>query len=240
MRAWGKGAAARPGRPGIVLAGLLAFCMAATVVIATPKAAAGWWVEVTADEVNLRAEPGEWAEPVGRAWAGEWVEVIDGPVADGWYRVQAGDRGGWAAGQFLAIEGSAVGGVAWGERWVDVNRSTQTVTLFEGETPVASYWGAMGGDGSADGFFATAVGTHYVYDKTEGLNWTDFGGGWITHWVGFDPNRANGFHSYLKDENGWPVPGGDGPTGGCVALDPAAAEHVYWFASIGTRVEVHW
>ena len=106
--------------------------------------------------------------------------------------------------------------------------------------PVASFWGAMSGDGSADGFFATAVGTYYVYEKTEGLSWTDYGGGFITHWVGFDSSRANGFHSFLLDENGWAVPGGDGPTGGCVALGAGMAEQLYWFVDYGTRVEVHW
>lgn len=241
MHVGGKGAAAARRRPRIVLAGLLALGMALALVAATPQAArADWWVGVTADELNLRAEPGAWAEVVGQVWGGEWVEVLDGPAADGWYRVQAGDRAGWAEAGFLAINGAGGGEAAGGERWVDVDRSAQTVTFFEGETVVATYWGAIGSDGSADGFFATAVGTHYVYEMTEGLVWTDYGGGWIRHWVGFDPGRLNGFHSYLLDENGWPVPGGDGPTGGCVALEPGAAEHLFWFVSVGTRVEVHW
>ena len=258
MRFWGKGtaASARPSR--VMLAGLLALGVTAVVALlaATPVVArADWWVEVATDELNLRSEPGAWGEIVGQVWGGEWVDVLDGPSDGNWYWVQSGDRAGWADGSYLALDGApawdgvtattatwegAGGPAAWGERWVSVDRSDQLVTLYEGETPVATYWGAMGSDGSADGFFATAVGTHYVYDKTEGLNWTDYGGGFITHWAGFDPNRANGFHSYLKDENGWPVPGGDGPTGGCVALEPGAAEHLYWFVSIGTRVEVHW
>ncbi len=215
------------------------------------SASAGWGAMVTADQLNLRAEPGTWAEVLANVWGGEWVEVQDGPTADGWYWVAVDGRSGWADGAFLSADGTvapAAGGESgmlswqgdWAERWVDVNRSSQTVTMFEGETPVGSYWAAMGADGSADGFFATAVGSWSVYEMTEGLSWTDYGGGFITNWAGFDPNRLNGFHSFLLDENGWPVPGGDGPTGGCVALDPGAAAHLFSFVGIGTRVEVHW
>jgi hypothetical protein len=59
-------------------------------------------------------------------------------------------------------------------------------------------------------------------------------------WVGFDPSRVNGFHSFSMDENGNVIKGGDGPTGGCVALEPSAAAALYDFADYGMRVEVHW
>jgi hypothetical protein len=105
---------------------------------------------------------------------------------------------------------------------------------------VATYWAVMGSDPSDDGFFATAVGTYYVYEKIGGLSWTDWGGAWVGDWVGFDPARLNGFHTYLMDTDGQLLPGGDGPTGGCVALEPAAADQLFAFVSVGTRVEVHW
>lgn len=216
-----------------------------------PSAAAGWWAAVTADELNLRAEPGTWSAVLATVWGGEWVEVQDGPTADGWCWVAVDGRAGWADGAFLSADGAvepAYGGESgmlsweggWAERWVDVDRSSQTVTMFEGDSPVGSFWAAMGADGSDDGFYATAVGSWSVYEMTEELSWTDYGGGFITNWAGFDPNRLNGFHSYLLDENGWPVPGGDGPTGGCVALDPGAAAQLFSFVTFGTRVEVHW
>ena len=157
---------------------------------------------------------------------------------------------GEAVGGFLPIE--FYGGRAWvwsgylffdgppPERWIDVNRTNQTVTLYEGWAPVASYWGAMGFDPSADGFFATAVGTYHVYSKTEGLSWTPWANAFITDWVGFDPARVNGFHSYTLDWLGNMLPWGAGPTGGCVALDSWAADHVFAFAEYGMRVEVHW
>ena len=115
-----------------------------------------------------------------------------------------------------------------------------TVTLFEGEVAVATSWAAMGRDPSDDGFFATAVGTYYVYEKYGALSWTDWGGAWVRDWVGFDAARRNGFHTYLMDAAGQVLPGGDGPTGGCVALAPAAADQLFAVVTVGTRVEVHW
>ena len=126
------------------------------------------------------------------------------------------------------------------EHWVDVNRSAQIVTLYEGDQPVASYPASLGFDSSDYGFYATAIGTYYVYDKYAGLNWTDWGHAWIRDWAGFDPARQNGFHTYSMDASGHVLPDGDGPTGGCVALAPAAADQLFAFVSVGTRVEVHW
>ena len=142
---------------------------------------------------------------------------------------------GWVWGEFLSY-----GGPPGPERWVDVNRSTHLVTLYEADVPVATYWAAMGSDGSDDGFFATAIGTYYVYEKYQDLSWTDWGGAWVRDWVAFDPVRLNGFHSYSMDAAGQVIPGGDGPTGGCVALSPEAAAHLFSFVDLGSRVEVHW
>jgi hypothetical protein len=224
---------------------------------------------VAAAPLNLRAEPGTWAPVIGQLTPGERLTLLAGPTSDNWYQVQAGSQTGWAYGGLLTLDGqtppssgdpwkgeksplegeqglggepldqgaaAAVGGV---ERWVDVDRTAQTVTLYEGDAAVASYWAAMGSDPSDDGFFATAVGTYYVYEKVGGLNWTDWGGAWVDDWVGFDPARLNGFHTYSMDAGGQVIPGGDGPTGGCVALAPAAADHLFAFVSVGTRVEVH-
>jgi hypothetical protein len=201
---------------------------------------------VAAPQLNLRAEPGTWAPVVGQLWQGERLTLLDGPTPDGWYRIEAGGQTGWVFGDGLAFdEARAALGQApppaadSAMRWVDVDRTTQTVTLYEGDAAVAAYWAAMGSDPSDDGFFATAVGTFYVYEKIEGLSWTTWGGAWVGDWVGFDPARLNGFHSYSMDAAGHVIPGGDGPTGGCVALAPAAADQLFTFVAVGTRVEVH-
>jgi hypothetical protein len=230
-----------------VLGWLAAVAIAIAVASGLPAGArAEGDAAVAAPLLNLRAEPGLWAPVVGQLWQGERLALLAGPTPDDWYQVQAGDKTGWAYGGGLAFDGAEadlgqwpVGAVGSAERWVDVDRSTQTVTLYEGDTAVAAYWAAMGSDPSEDGFFATAVGTYYVYEKYGNLSWTDWGGAWVGDWVGFDPARLNGFHTYLMDGGGQVIPGGDGPTGGCVALEPAAADQLFAFVSVGTRVEVH-
>ena len=127
-----------------------------------------------------------------------------------------------------------------GGRWIDVDRSDQMVTLYDGDAPVASFWGAMGADPSDEGFYATAIGTYYVYSLNSSLTWTDWGQAWIRDSVGFDPDRQNGFHTYSMDAGGAVLPNGAAPTGGCVALDPAAADALFAFVTIGTPVVVHW
>ena len=241
----------RGGRRGCLAGGvvgwLAAIAVAIAVAVGLPTGArAEGGASVAAPQLNLRAEPGMWAPVVGQLWQGERLALMAGPTPDDWYQVQTGDKTGWAYGGLLALDGTgdalgqapseAVGGA---ERWVDVNRTTQMVTLYEGGSAVAAYWAAMGSDPSDDGFFATAVGTYYVYDKYGGLSWTDWGGSWVGDWIGFDPVRLNGFHTYSMDTAGQVIPGGDGPTGGCVALAPAAADQLFAFVALGTRVEVH-
>lgn len=126
-----------------------------------------------------------------------------------------------------------------GERWIDVDRSNGQVTLYEGSNALYVFWGSLSRD-SSDGFYATASGTYYVYTKHKALTYTPYADNFITHWVGFDDYRRNGFHSYTKDANGYIVPSGAGYTAGCVALGPGAIDTLYDFAYIGMRVEIHW
>jgi uncharacterized protein YraI len=225
-----------------------AIAIAIAITVGVPvgvRAEGSAWV--AAPQLNLRAEPGTWAPVVGKLWQGEFLALLAGPTLDDWYQVQVGERTGWVYGGLLALDGAidAFGqGSARladsGERWVDVDRTTQMVTLYEGEVAVAAYWAAMGSDPTDDGFFATAIGTYSVYEKYGSLSWTDWGGAWVGDWVGFDPVRLNGFHTYAMNPSGQVIPGGDGPTGGCVALAPAAADQLFAFVSVGTRVEVHY
>jgi hypothetical protein len=212
---------------------------AATPVHHTAAASDGW---IDTDVLNLRDGPGTYASVVDMMRQGEYVAVLDGPTNDGWYRVEYAGTVGWAFGSYLSVGGSAGwnGGGASAERWVDVDRGSGSVTLYEGNTPVGTYYGSFGWDQSSDGFYATANGTFYVYSMNRDIAWTEWGQAYIKFWVGFDPSRYNGFHSYSLDGYGNVLPNGDGATGGCVALPLWAAEIVYDFASIGTRVEVHW
>lgn len=202
------------------------------------NAQASYSTTIATDALNLRDAPGTTGDVLTKMYWGEEVQVLDGPIDGSWYEVTYGDLTGYAYGKYLDLGG--VGGGSSGEHWIDVDRSSQRVNLYEGGSLVASYWAALGWDLTDDGYYATANGSYYVFEKNADLTWTDFGKAYIADWVGFDPDRANGFHSWSLDGNGYLLPGGDGPTGGCVALEPSAANALFDFAEIGMRVEVHW
>lgn len=181
--------------------------------------------------------------------AGTPVDILYGPYegmyqiryygVDGW--VWAGDLGLGGGNEATGVGGSASYDAvpAGPEHWIDVNRSTGAVSLMIGDTVQATFWASMGWDTSADGFYATAVGTYYIYGFDYGLHYTPFADNYITHWIAFDPQRFNGFHSYTKDASGNILPNGAGLTGGCVALAPGDIDALWDFAEMGMRVEVH-
>jgi len=127
-----------------------------------------------------------------------------------------------------------------GERWIDVDRTAATVTLFVGETAVARFPALIGRDPSPDGFYATAVGTFHVYSMDADLSPTPFVDDvYLTDWVGFDPARKNGFHSPVRNADGSVRVTGGTVTMGCVRLGAEDAKTLYAFAEIGMRVEIH-
>ncbi len=127
-----------------------------------------------------------------------------------------------------------------GERWVEVDRASALVTLHHGDTIVATYQGKIGRDPSVDGYYSTAVGTFHVFSMNKELTETPFVEGvYLTDWVGFDPERSNGFHSPVRDAEGKVVNTQGTVTMGCVRLEAHAAEELFAFAFIGMRVEIH-
>lgn len=235
------------GRPiRALLASLL--LLSALAGLAPQAGRAATYDHIATDELNLRSGPGTDYDVIDRMWNGEQITVLDGPTADGWYKVDYYGEVGWAYGGYLYVDGvygaeaDGVGGAntQTEEHWIDVDRGAGTVTLYVGDTPVNSFYASMGRDQSADGFYATAIGTYYVFSKYRGLSWTDWGKVYIEDWVGFDQYRDNGFHTYSLDQNGNVLPNGDGPTGGCVATAPEDARVIYDFAQLGMRVRVHW
>jgi lipoprotein-anchoring transpeptidase ErfK/SrfK len=127
-----------------------------------------------------------------------------------------------------------------GERWVEVDRSTATVTLHEGNRTVAVFQAKIGKDPAADGYYSTALGTFHVFSMNQDLTETPFAPGvYLTEWVGFDPDRSNGFHSPVRDSNGTVVETGGTTTLGCVRLGEDEARQMFDFAFISMRVEIH-
>ncbi len=191
---------------------------------------------VNTDRLNVRVDASTEAWVMDQLGLGAEVTIIGNPV-NGFVPIDLYGQRAYVWSDFLSYDGPVDAGP---ERWIDIDRSTQTVTMYVGDEAVASYWAALGFDESDDGFYSTAIGTYFVYGKHADLAWTEWGQAYIQSWVGFDPSRVNGFHSYSMDENGNVIKGGNGPTGGCVALEPSAAAELFDFASYGMRVEIHW
>ena len=173
------------------------------------------------------------------------VDFFYGPY-NGMYEIRYHGTVGWTWVENVARgDGGSGGGEAaapvssGGERWIDVSRSTGAVTLFEGNDALHVFSGSLSRSQGED-FYATASGTYYVYTKHLPLVYTPYADNYFTHWVGFDPDRKNGFHSYVKYADGSLHPNGGGYTAGCVAIPPGDIDILYDFATIGMRVEVHW
>jgi hypothetical protein len=124
-------------------------------------------------------------------------------------------------------------------RWIDVDVTTFTVRLMDGATvtreiaPVA-----VGAQVDTGEYASTQTGLFYVYDKVEGLAYDPPYDTYISHWIGFDPDKANGFHSLLKDKDGHVVDASTGRvSNGCIRS--AAPDAIFAFADIGMPVWVH-
>ncbi|MEI7554678.1 L,D-transpeptidase family protein [Candidatus Chlorohelix sp.] len=126
-------------------------------------------------------------------------------------------------------------------KWIDVNLTDGTTRLMHGRELVKalpSAWGE-GEPGAATDFYATVPGVYTIYSRSDAF-WYDYNYSmlWIYGFIGFDPERANGFHSFLYDNNGNLVDSRLGPVShGCVRVEDWSA--VYNFSEYGMTVIVH-
>lgn len=206
-----------------------------------PSSGSAAWVNT--DSLNVRADASSSAAVWDSFDHGTQVDVM-GDGVNGFVPISYYGATAWVAAEFLSSNGpgaapAAAAAAPQAERWIDVNRTTGLVTLFEGDAAVAQYWGSMGYDRSDGGFNSTATGSFRVYRVHQPLHYTAYADAYITDWVGFDSDRFNGFHSWTRDANGNVLPNGAGLTAGCVGLEPSAARAVYDFSFVGMRVEVH-
>lgn len=188
-------------------------------------------------DLTLLPAPDDWSYQMAAVPLGFTVTLI-GAVKGDWVLVRSGTRAGWVS--IWSIEASDQPETdSAGERWVDVNRSTQEVRLHVGDSAIHRFMASVSAD-PGEGFYSTAIGTYWIYDKVAGLSFTPYANAYFMYWAGFDPNRFNGFHSWTMDAAGNVIDGGWGTTAGCVATAPADAAVVYDFVVVGTRVEIHW
>jgi hypothetical protein len=125
-------------------------------------------------------------------------------------------------------------------RWIEVDVTNFIVRLMDGGSVVQEIGPVAVGEQVDTGEYAsTQTGLFYVHNKIEELAYDPPYDTYISHWVGYDLDRANGFHSFLKDETGAVVDAGTGRiSNGCVRT--GAAEAIFAFAEIGMPVWVHW
>ena len=87
-------------------------------------------------------------------------------------------------------------------------------------------------------YLSTQTGLFQVYNKVEALTYDAPYDTYISHWIGFDPAKDNGFHSLLKDASGTVVDASTGRvSNGCIRVGDAEA--LFAFAEIGMPVYVH-
>jgi hypothetical protein len=88
-------------------------------------------------------------------------------------------------------------------------------------------------------YLSTQTGLFYVNSKVAGLAYDAPFDTYISHWVGFDATKDNGFHSFLKDAEGNIVDASTGRvSNGCIRI--GEPDVLFAFAELGMPVLVHW
>ena len=124
-------------------------------------------------------------------------------------------------------------------RWIDVDVTKFVVRLMDGETVVRTIQPvAVGAEVDTGNFASTQTGLFHVYNKIAGLQYDAPYDLYISDWVGFDIDKQNGFHSFLKDKDGKDTVTTTGRiSNGCIRT--AAAADIFAYADIGMPVLVH-
>lgn len=124
-------------------------------------------------------------------------------------------------------------------RWIEVDVTKYVVRLMDGDTVLQTIGPVAVGEQVDTGVYeSTQTGLFHVYNKAPGLAFDPPYNTYISDWVGFDPAKNNGFHSFLKDKDGNVVDASTGRvSNGCIRTpDPAA---ITAFAQDGMPVWVH-
>lgn len=125
--------------------------------------------------------------------------------------------------------------VASGEIWIDVNLSTQYMTVYQGNTVVLETYVSTGRPG-----FDTPPGTFYINtmlpeQDMEGVIGGEYYNVPAVPDVMYFTNVGHAIHGTYWHNNFGAV-----MSHGCVNMPMGAADYLYSIASIGTRVEIHW
>ena len=124
-------------------------------------------------------------------------------------------------------------------RWIDVDVSRYVVRLMDGKQVVKEIGPvAVGKQVDTGAYESTQTGLFHVYVKTAPRTFDAPYNTYIEWWVGFDPQKDNGFHSFLQDKDGKVVDAATGRvSNGCIRT--GAAEEIFKFAEMNMPVFVH-
>jgi hypothetical protein len=124
-------------------------------------------------------------------------------------------------------------------QWIEVDVTKFIVRLMDGRSVVREIGPvAVGAQVDTGVYASTQTGLFHVYNKSEDLAYDPPYDTYISNWVGFDPDKANGFHSFLKDKSGKVVDASTGRvSNGCIRTGAETA--IFAFAEIGMPVWVH-
>lgn len=117
-----------------------------------------------------------------------------------------------------------------GEKWIDVNLSTQTITAYQGQTPVYSALVSTGLWGTP-----TVVGTYAIYAKYVSTPMSGPG-----YYLPNVPNTMYFHKGYAIHGAYWHNNFGTPMSHGCVNLSLPDAEWFYNWAPMGTKVVTHY
>jgi hypothetical protein len=110
---------------------------------------------------------------------------------------------------------------------------------MEGNTVLQTFGPvAVGAEIDTGNYESTQTGLFFVHVKTADLTYDAPYDTYISHWVGYDIDKDNGFHSLLKDASGNVVDPSTGRiSNGCIRSGDV--ETIFDFAEIGMPVLVH-
>lgn len=121
-----------------------------------------------------------------------------------------------------------------GEKWIDINLSTQTLTALEGQTPI---YRALVSTGVWD--TPTVVGTYNIYVKYEKADMS--GGSGVSAYNLKDVPYVMYFHGdYGIHGTYWHTNFGQPMSHGCVNLHTLDAQWLFNWAPVGTKVVTHY
>lgn len=205
---------------------------------------------ITADAANVRLAPSLSSPVVTKIFRNDYVlvsEPVQGEAVDGnttWYRT----RSGWYISESVTTNVPGNPNVVFrgprGERWIDVDLSSNTATAMQGSRAVYSAPVVTGRPGQD-----TPIGTFRIQwraqtrtmdSSTVGIPLDEEGAYLIPNvrWAMYFTNQGDAIHG-----NYWVPPSmfGSGKTSrGCVGLNNADARAFFAFADVGTKVVIHY